>query len=46
MILTICYLLLYNMSRLEKRKAMEWGNVGYEEEEEDRPEFKGKLTII
>jgi len=27
--------------RLEKRKAMEWGNVGYEEEEEDRPEFKG-----
>ena len=27
--------------RLQKRKAMEWGYVGFEDEEVERPEFKG-----
>jgi len=32
--------------RLEKRTAMEWGYVGFEDEEADRPEFKGRVHII
>lgn len=36
---------LENWKRTEKTTAMEWGTVGYEEEEQSRPQFKGETIL-
>jgi threonine/homoserine/homoserine lactone efflux protein len=38
-------LFLENWKRTEKTTAMKWGMVGYEEDEQPRPQFKGEKTL-
>ncbi len=38
-------LFLENWKRVQNIKAMEWGTTGFEEEEQDRPQFQGEKVI-
>jgi len=40
-----CTLFLEFWKRTEKTTAMKWGMVGFEEDEQDRPEFEGEVTL-